>query len=908
MPGGALTPREAEVLTLVRERLTNAEIAERLFVSVRTVETHVSALLRKLGAADRRALARQPVVADEPADRRPSALPIPLTTFVGRSAERLRLADAVRADRLVTATGPGGVGKTRLALAAAADIAEEFEHGAVFVDLVKVTEAERVVDAIAAAVALPETSTARDEALVAALADQHCLLVVDNCEHVQDGARVWVERLLGACPSLHVLATSRLRLMLPFEHVVSVPGLSLDVDRDVDEASDATALFIERMVAAGAAEPSEPSELAMIGEICTALEGMALGIELAAARVPSLGLQGLSGALGSRLDLLDIGARVDERHRSLRAAIDWSYELLAPHERALLCAAAVFAAPAEPEAVARVAGQPQPAVIDALGHLVDWNLASLEAGAPTRYRVLETIRQYALESAESAGEADALRSAHLEWCRQRLDDLRRRAPGDDWWCAEVDSVLDDARAAQAWAERCSTCPAEAITLTGVLGDVLFQRGHPGEAQRRYEQAAGRAGEPAERCDWLRLAAGAASARNVGGDTVDLLVESAEVAMAAGAADDAACDLAAAAGLQFRASGIVRRPVDIPAVEALLARARALAQGGARTEAAIAIAAGWAPGPTIHSPEHTEHAVRLAGRSDDPLLILEALDQLMGVGIAAGDLDAAVAVIDRRLAVLEQVPIEPRSGFEHFDALQMACRLKLSIGKLAEARSYADAIAALPYFREQRHIGLGRCMLVDAFVGDFGSVTAHAELFELDWRRAGRPVAGNLAIGAYAAAMVYGMLGDRAARERWTDITRALLSSPERFEPQASLWRVTFDALLALHIQEPHVAVEVLGNTPEPRVAPIPDENVWRPWFIAAWAEASVLTAQSDAGERLRRAAESTYGNEIVATIIERAKALHDRRPELLGAIAERFTNAGCTYQTQRTDTFATRQR
>jgi hypothetical protein len=296
-------------------------------------------------------------------------------------------------------------------------------------------------------------------------------------------------------------------------------------------------------------------------------------------------------------------------------------------------------------------------------------------------------------------------------------------------------------------------------------------------------------------------------------------------------------------------------------------------------------------------------VRLAGLCDDPVLIGEALDQLMTVGEAAGDLKAAAAVIDRRLAVLERLPIEPRSGYEHFDTLQMACRLTLGIGKLAAARSYADAIAALPFFREQRHIGLGRCMLVDAFIGDFDSVTARAELFELDWRRAGRPVAGNLAIGAYAAATVYGILGDRDARERWTDITRALLPSPERFEPEAALWRVTFDALLALHIDEPHVAIELLGNTPEPRLAPSAEQNAWRPWYIAAWAEASVLTAQPDAGERLRRAAGSTYGNEIVATIIERAKALHDGHPELLGAIAERFTNAGCTYQAQRTATF-----
>ena len=257
MPASALTPRETEVLALVQQRLTNGEIAERLFVSVRTVETHVSALLRKLGAADRRALARRPPATTTVIDRR-SSLPIPLTTFVGRTVERAELAAAVRLHRLVTATGPGGVGKTRLALAAAEDVADEFEHGVVFVDLVKVTQPEMVVDAIADAFDVPETSAAtRGEALAASLADCNCLLVVDNCEHVQDAARIWLERLLTACGSLHVLATSRLRLMLPFEHVVSVPGLSLGTA----DANDAVALFIERMVAAGADRPSAGAEL-----------------------------------------------------------------------------------------------------------------------------------------------------------------------------------------------------------------------------------------------------------------------------------------------------------------------------------------------------------------------------------------------------------------------------------------------------------------------------------------------------------------------------------------------------------------------------------------------------------------------------------------------------------------------
>ena len=152
-------------------------------------------------------------------------LPATLTTFVGRVVERAELVTVVRSHRLVTAAGPGGVGKTRLAVAAAQDLIDEFEDGAVFVDLVKVTRPEMVVAAIAAAADVPETSGATlDESLIASLADRRCLLVVDNCEHLQDAARVWIERLLRGCPSLHILATSRLRLMLPFERVFRCPA------------------------------------------------------------------------------------------------------------------------------------------------------------------------------------------------------------------------------------------------------------------------------------------------------------------------------------------------------------------------------------------------------------------------------------------------------------------------------------------------------------------------------------------------------------------------------------------------------------------------------------------------------------------------------------------------------------
>ena len=180
-------------------------------------------------------------------------------------------------------------------------------------------------------------------------------------------------------------------------------------------------------------------------------------------------------------------------------------------------------------------------------------------------------------------------------------------------------------------------------------------------------------------------------------------------------------------------------------------------------------------------------------------------------------------------------------------------------------------------------------------GDFDVVVANAELFERDWRRAGTPVASNLAIGAYAAATVHGMLGDPDARDRWIEIAQALLPPPERFDQHVHLWKVTLDAFLALHLDQPRVANELLGNASEPP-APVahPVRNAWLPWCTAAWAEASVLTANPTPASDCSVPAQATYGNEIVAIIVERAKALHDRRPERLATISDASPPLGAT--------------
>ena len=195
--------------------------------------------------------------------------------------------------------------------------------------------------------------------------------------------------------------------------------------------------------------------------------------------------------------------------------------------------------------------------------------------------------------------------------------------------------------------------------------------------------------------------------------------------------------------------------------------------------------------------------------------------------------------------------------------------------------------------------------VDAIAGEFDAVVEAAALFERDWYRAGQPVAGNLAVGAYAAAMVFGMIGDPSARDRWIGITRGLVPSPDRFEGEHVIWRVTFDALLALHLDDPESACEHLDAAPAPDTfSTDPTAPLWASWYAAAWVEAGVLAGRPDAGARFERALSYIRGNGIAVAIVDRAAALHDGRRGELAGIADRFGSAGCRYQQERTATLA----
>jgi predicted ATPase/DNA-binding CsgD family transcriptional regulator len=917
-----VSDREAEVLALVAERATNAEIAARLFVSIRTVESHVSSLLRKFGATDRRELARLAaegegdVVLARPArPARPAGrgLLVPLTSFVGRAAEVAELRAAVASERLVTAIGPGGVGKTRLAAAVAAEVGDDRRDGVWFVDLVPVTDPAQIAGAVAAAVGLDEPrGRTVEDALALAWSDAEALLVLDNCEHVLDGVAPFVERLLGRCPGVGVLATSQARLMLPFEHVFPVPALSLPGD-DAGPG-DAVALFTERARQAGTDLGPDPETLARIGEICRRLDGMALAIELAAARVPSLGLDGIERGLSERFRLLAGGSRVDERHQSLRSTIDWSYDLLSREDKALLRAVAVFAAPFTAAAASAVAGGFGPldaaAVPDGLARLVEHSLLVASPGAETRYRMLETIRQYGADEKLRHGELEEVRRRHLGWSDAALRALDARADvplgvglarADRYaaWQADVDLVIDDARAALRWAAARPDARDEALDLATVLASVSFTRGLLAESQRRYEDVARLAGPGARRVEALFDAAGAALSRHFGNDAVRLLRDASDDARALGAEDVAAHALAQSAELINRGHGLFAAVPPPEAVADLLAEAAPLAAGSPRAETAVLVAeifASEATDPdTIAAAERATATARELG---DTLLLSGALDACTASHLALGDLPAALADVEERLEILSLLRPTASSGLEISDAYAMASEVLLTAGDFAGARRHADTLALLPFHSEEGHLATSRRMKVDAMAGDIDRVLADAERFRLGWARAGRPVTPNLAGGAYAVAMVHGLRGDDEAREEWRRITVDLGSDPDRLSGCITGWAPSFDAIVALHRGDPAAALE--------RLVLHPDElrtwygGEWRPWYAALWFEAAVLAGDPDASERLAVAEPMVAPNPTTAALVERAAALAAGDGDRLPALAAMLGAMGCRYQAART--------
>jgi len=359
-------------------------------------------------------------------DLHPHNLPIQRTTFIGRAAEIAELTTLAGEKRLVTITGSGGCGKTRLALQVAADVMEAFPAGVWLVELAAVTDADGVAAKAAQVLSvLQGPGQAPLESVVAHLADQHALIVLDNCEHVIEPAASLADAIVAGCPGVRVIATSRQPLELEGEARWRVPSLSLPPD-DAGPAgieglggSEAVELFVERAALARPGFTLEERHRAPVAAICRRLDGIPLAIELAAARARVLTPAQIADGLAERFRLLTGAARTAlPRQQTLEASLDWSHALLTDPERAVFRRLGVFAGGFDLDAAAAVCatGGIEPwQVLDLVTLLVDKNLVAVDdTGEVARYRLLETIRHYALQRLEAAGETEAARTRHRD--------------------------------------------------------------------------------------------------------------------------------------------------------------------------------------------------------------------------------------------------------------------------------------------------------------------------------------------------------------------------------------------------------------------------------------------------------------------------------------------------------------
>jgi predicted ATPase/DNA-binding SARP family transcriptional activator len=397
-----------------------------------------------------------------PPERRRHNLPAALTSLVGREDDLRTTRKLVEASRLVTLTGVGGVGKTRLAVQCAADLVPRFADGAWLVELASISDPGLVPGRVAATLGLRERSGQSVTDVIAAyLGDRSLLLVVDNCEHVIDAAARLVDTLLNVAPHLHVLGTSREALGLPYEQVLRVPALEVpapsdDTDTGRLAGSAAVQLFVERTGAVTATFGLTAENRADVAELCRRLDGIPLALELAAVRIDSMTPAEVVHHLEHRFQFLGVDREHAGRHQTLRGTIDWSHQLLEKNEQTLFSRLSVFAGGwtiSTARSVATGSGLDEPTVLEGLAGLVRKSMVVAESEAKTtRYGMLESLRLYAHERLASSGEEVAVRSRHAEHFTHLVEGLADDVRGSrqDATYATLLTELDNIRAAFDW--------------------------------------------------------------------------------------------------------------------------------------------------------------------------------------------------------------------------------------------------------------------------------------------------------------------------------------------------------------------------------------------------------------------------------------------------------------------------
>jgi predicted ATPase/class 3 adenylate cyclase/DNA-binding CsgD family transcriptional regulator len=787
-------------------------------------------------------------------DTMPNNLPGELTSFVGRRAELAQIGEPLQRVRLLTLTGAGGCGKTRLALQAAADAMDRHPDGVWWVELARLADGTLLPAAVIGALGLREVpGQALLDTLVEHLRARCTLVVLDNCEHLLATCAEFVDALLRACPSLTILATSRAPLGVPGEITWRVPSMSLPAEpqREPIEAlrlSDAVSLFIDRAAQVRPNFAITAANALAVAQICHDLDGVPLAIELAAARVRVLAPEQIAGALSDRFRLLTGGARtVLPRHQTLAASIDWSYELLSDGERALLRRLSVFAGGWTLEAAEQVCpgeGIDRDDVLDLLTGLVDKSLVNTdEQGPQTRYRLLETVRQYAAARLTDASEVDGLRDRHLTYYLALAQAAEPQVVGagrDDPVLRSLTTELPNLRAAL---ERAAVIdPNTGLSLVDALSLFWLFTGRYREGDTAYTRALDAAGQEPTLLRGRALA-GRGNLAMFGGD-YEAACGSSHAALAVGEA----CGDLWTQGRALNTLGFLISSGDPAGGRPLLERSVQLATEAGddwcRTSASLLVAISWISqdefdtarpmlddayatatrlgyrrGLAYHwlllgweaiyqgrldkARELLARSVAVSEEVGDPVPESRANSLMVYTQLACGDTELAYSLAGETLRRV----VETGAGMAFGMANQMLGRTEIALGELPAARGHLEA--AVEAERLSRLVGLLSWQLaflgtVERLDGNPDAAHGHAEeALEVarrvgsGWMQAGAErLLGRLALAAGEATeaerYVHDALGRLVAKgfaldvPECLDILAAVAATQGSFEEAAGL--------------------------------------------------------------------------------------------------------------------------
>ena len=430
-------------------------------------------------------------------------LPALLTRLIGRNDTVNRLADQLQRQRLLTIVGPGGIGKTSVALAIAERLIPDYQHGVWLIDLAPLGDPGLVANALADALGLQIRSGDPFPGLVASLRDKKMLLVLDNCEHVIEAAATLAVAILTAARGVQIVATSREPLRIEGEHVHRLSPLASPPASAGLTAADALGfpavqLLVERAAATLDEFELTDSDAPIVADICSKLDGIALAIELAAARIDTFGVREVAAHLDDRFELLTRGRRTAlPRHRTLRATLDWSYQLLPVPERVVLRRMAILAGRFSEQAASSIAASAEIAaseIVESLANLVTKSLVWVDVGdLALRYRLSETVRAYALEKLAESGEREQIAGRHAEYYLGLFERAKAEAetrPMDEW-LAEYRPRIDNLRAALDWAFSPSGDASIGVALTAASVPLWVDLSMMAECRRHIERALAR---------------------------------------------------------------------------------------------------------------------------------------------------------------------------------------------------------------------------------------------------------------------------------------------------------------------------------------------------------------------------------------------------------------------------------